>query len=146
MLCCKGNPFLYSPFKTSFVSFCWAGPSWEIEGANKFTSGIFSDMNPRSQVIPGGRWDSNKSVAIETKRQKDKNIKYKEIMNCTVQHSKCSPIFRCLCDLGTFIWSLSQVSCMCVCDFYDIAICRSCNGERELGILRFQDHLHCGMG
>ena len=58
---CKGNPFLCSQFKTSFVSFCRAAPSREIERGNKFTSGIFSDMNPTSQVIPHGgeRWDSN---------------------------------------------------------------------------------------
>ena len=68
---CKGNPFLCSQFKTSFVSFCRAAPSREIERGNKFTSGIFSDMNPTSQVIPHGgeRWDSNMVLGTFERRE-----------------------------------------------------------------------------
>ena len=65
MLRCKSNPFLYSPFKTSFVSFCWATPSWEIERENKFTSGIFSDMNPTSQDESQEPGDTQGKVGLE---------------------------------------------------------------------------------
>ena len=96
---CKGNPFLCSQFKTSFVSFCRAAPSREIERGNKFTSGIFSDMNPTSQVIPHGgeRWDSNMVLGTFERR---------EILPFHLEKWK----WRCYIHLGQLISRSAQLN------------------------------------
>ena len=107
--CCvvKVIPFCIPRLRPVLCLFVGQGHPGRLRERINLRAGFSPIWIPRAKWYPGEGGTRIKVWAIETKRQKDKNIKHKEIMNCTVQHSKCPPIFRCICDLGTFIWSLS---------------------------------------